>query len=55
MKEKIWMKIAWKLPHNLVYFCTIRVIAHATAGKYSNTVVPELKVMDALDRWQLSK
>ena len=45
-------KIAWKLPRRLAYWCAIRVIAHATTGKYGNTVVPELRAMDALKRWE---
>jgi hypothetical protein len=35
----------------LAYWCTIRVGAHATTGKWSNQIVPELTVADALQRW----
>ena len=51
MIEKIWMEIAWILPKRLVYWCSVRLMANATVGKYSNTVVPELKAMEALERW----
>jgi hypothetical protein len=51
MIEKIWMWIAWRLPHTLVMWCAIRVGAHATQGEYSSQVVPDLKFMDALQRW----
>lgn len=44
-------KIAWRLPRRLVMWCYIRVGAHATTGRYENTVVPELSMMDALKRW----
>jgi len=39
------------IPRSLVYFCAIRLIAHATQGKYSSQIVPELTAMDALKRW----
>ncbi len=49
MKFAKWF--AWKLPERIVYWAAIRLIAHATQGKYSNTVVGELAAMDALGRW----
>jgi len=51
MKEKIYIFIAWRLPRSLVYWCAMRVGAHATQGKYDTQIVPELKFMDALKRW----
>jgi hypothetical protein len=45
------MFIAWHLPKSLVAWCAIRVGAHATQGQYSSQVVPDLKFMDALQRW----
>ncbi len=53
MKEKLIMKFAWLLPRYLVMWCYIRVVAHATTGQYSNTIVPELSAMDALERWDV--
>lgn len=50
--ENSWMWIAWKLPKVLVRWCTIRVIAHATQGKYSHQIVPDLTAMDAVKRWE---
>ncbi len=44
--------IAWKLPKNLVHWCAIRLIAYATTGKYSNTVITEIKAVEALRRWR---
>ena len=52
MREKIWMWLAWRLPSTLVKWASIRLIAHATQGKYGSTVVPELSAMDALQRWE---
>jgi len=51
MLEKICIWIAWRLPKQIVYWCAIRVGANATQGKYSNQVVPDLAMMDALKRW----
>jgi hypothetical protein len=50
--EKIWQWLAWRLPRGLVYWCAIRVMAHATTGRYGTTVVPELPAMEALSRWE---
>lgn len=49
--DKLQMKAAWMMPRWLVYWCSIRLMAHATTGKYGNQVVGELTAMDALDRW----
>ena len=51
MKDKLLLKLAMVIPRSLVYFCAIRLIAHATQGKYSSQIVPELTAMDALKRW----
>jgi hypothetical protein len=50
--ERVRMKFVWMLPKWLVYWCAIRLIAHATQGPHSNTIVPELTAMDALKRWE---
>jgi hypothetical protein len=52
MKEKFQMWLAWRLPRWLVYFATVRAIAHATGGQYSNTVVPDLRAIEVLNRWK---
>lgn len=49
--ERLAWKIAFLLPKKIVYFATIRLIAHATQGKYGNTLVPELPAMEAVARW----
>lgn len=49
--EELSMMIAWWLPKRLIKWCAIRLMAHATQGKYSSQIVPELKAMDALQRW----
>ena len=53
IKEKILLFIVWHLPRRIVYWASIRLMAHATAvpcnGEYD--VVPKMTAMDALDRW----
>jgi len=51
MKERIARSISFFLPREIAYWCAIRVFAHATTGKYSEQVVPDLTAMDALKRW----
>ena len=51
-KEKIYLWFVWKLPKELIMWCSIRLIAHATQGEYGNTIVPDLAAMDALKRWE---
>ena len=50
--EQAWTWIAWHLPRTLVMWCAVRVGAHASTGKYSSQVVPDLSFMDALQRWE---
>jgi hypothetical protein len=50
-KERLAVSIAWMLPRRLAYWCAIRVIAHATQGKYETQIVPDLLATDALRRW----
>jgi hypothetical protein len=51
LPEKITVAVAWKLPRPLAYWAAIRVMSHATVGKYGDQIVPELLAMDALKRW----
>ncbi len=50
--EIIYIFIALHLPKELVTWCFVRVAALATSGKYGQTNVPRLTVVDALKRWQ---
>ena len=51
MKEKIFRWLADRMPSMLVYFCGVRIFAHATTGIYSDEIVPEVTMMEALMRW----
>lgn len=52
VKEKLAIWLAWRLPRRVIHWATIRLAAHATQGRYSNQVVPDLAMMDALKRWE---
>jgi len=52
MTDKLWRKIAWRLPHRLVMWCAYRIIAYATGGKHERSVnAIDLTAMDAMGRW----
>ena len=53
MAEKIWVWIAWRLPRVLVMWASIRLMAHATQGKWGNECPDGVDVMTALQRWDL--
>lgn len=46
--------IVRRLPRRVVYFAAIRLWAHATTGPWSDTVVGELEIGEALTRWDLA-
>ena len=50
-KDKWWLFLARRCPRSLQYWCAILVGAHATQGEWSNQIVPDLKFMEALERW----
>lgn len=52
--DKLCMAVAWRLPKRLITWCAVRLMAHATQGEWSSQIVPDLKAMDALKRWELS-
>ena len=43
--------IAWRLPHSVVYWAYMRVVAHATSGKWGSEEVGSVHIMDAAKRW----
>ena len=52
MKNKLCLWVAWRLPKRLVYWCAMRVNAHATTGEHSAQNVPELTAFEASERWE---
>ncbi len=51
-RDKALQFIVRRLPHRLLYFCAVRVIAEGTTGKYSKTEVTTFPAMEALRRWE---
>lgn len=51
MLDTLTRWIAWRLPRRLVRWCTVRLLANATSGKWDHQIVPDLTAMDALSRW----
>ena len=49
--ERLRLRLVYLLPRSVVYWCAIRLIAHATTGKHGAQLVGDLKAMEALDRW----
>lgn len=50
--DKIISFVCYRLlPKKVLYFAFIKVVADVTTGEYSNTVVPELYALEALDRF----
>lgn len=50
-KEVFYKWFVYKLPKELVYYCTIRLMAYGTTGKYSNTNVGNVRAITLLKRW----
>lgn len=53
-KEDTKLKIAGIIPRWLVYWASIRLMAHATTGPWANEEVPAMKMVDALQRWHVT-
>ena len=51
-KENMAFKIADMLPRWLVYYASIRLMVHATTGKYGHEETPAILGVDALKRWE---
>jgi|SoiMethySBSTD1v2_1073268.scaffolds.fasta_scaffold401848_2 hypothetical protein len=49
--ERVQMFVAWHVPRWLAYWCTIRVMAHATTGEYGMTDPTREPMMTVLQRW----
>ncbi|MHA2265047.1 MAG: hypothetical protein ACXAEN_21860 [Candidatus Thorarchaeota archaeon] len=54
-KDKFVRWLVRKLPDSIIYYAAIRLGVHATTGKYSAQVVPDLTLLDAIQRWVLKE
>ena len=50
-QTKFWFWVVAKLPHKIIYFCFMHVMAFAHTGKYGDTIVQELTGMEAIQRY----
>lgn len=55
LKNRTSHFIARHLPNRVKYWTVISVGAWATTGTYGNTVTPELRLTDALERFHRDK
>ena len=46
--HKTWLG----LRRGMAYWCTIKLLAHASQDQYGGDVVSEITVFDALERWE---
>lgn len=52
MRERLLLWVAWHMPREIVYWCFIRLAAHATTGEFADREVPEVTCIEALTRWE---
>lgn len=52
LRERLYISIAWALPRELVWWCYIRVMSHATTGKFSRTHPAGVTFDVAAKRWE---
>lgn len=52
LPDKIARRVAFALPPRVVYHAAIRLVAHASSGKYGATEVPKLPAMRAIQRYE---
>lgn len=50
--KKIYYLLIKIMPKKLQYLTAMNVIAYATTGEYSSTIIPELSAMDAVRRFE---
>ena len=51
LKERIAIKIAWMLPRQVALWAMVRVVAHATTGKWGNEHIDSIGYKEMHDRW----
>lgn len=49
--DKFRMWLAWRMPRRLVMWAAIRLMSHATTGKYGREEPDSVSIMTALKRW----
>lgn len=49
--DRVVAELAWHFPRRLVLWAAVRLMVHATTGKYASQNVSKLRAIDALWRW----
>lgn len=49
--EKLVISLAWKLPHTMVFWAGIRLLANATGGPFGAENVSATTMVNAIERW----
>lgn len=50
--EWLAIKVAWLLPRQVALWAMVRVVAHATTGKWGNEHPDSIGYKEMHDRWQ---
>ena len=50
-REDLERFAAWHMPKNIVLWCFVRIVAHATTGRWNESPA-KLTVMEAMERWR---
>lgn len=53
LRDDLVRVIVWHMPKRIIYWAAIRLMSHASTGKYSDSVVPNITIIEALDRWEM--
>jgi hypothetical protein len=53
MIDNFYLWFVWKLPHKLVYWCGIRLGAHASTGQWGADNITTVKFFEVLNRWEI--
>lgn len=48
---RLGLWLVWRLPRGLCYWCALRVMAHATVGKWGHESPSDVTLFQVLDRW----
>ena len=51
-KERVCIWIVRRLPDWVIYWSSARLVAFAITGKYEDTDIVSLNIIEALERWE---
>lgn len=50
--DYFYSKIAYVLPKGLIYWASVRLMAHGTSGEYRYTNASNVRIITLLRRWE---